>query len=314
MSHKLGTVVIGGGTGFIGSILWNQLMRKGYNIVVVSRRPGPYCITWGDLARDGLPNGTTAVVSLSGQNILDPARRWTPGFQQTVWASRVNTTSSLAQAIIDSKEKPEVFVSASGVGYYPPSPTAEYTEDSVGGKDDYFAKLCKEWEEAAKLPEDLGVRQVIVRIGVVLGRHGGMIERLYWPFFFGLGGPIGSGNQYFPWIHIDDIARLFVFAIQNNKVSGVLNGVAPDIVTNREFAKTFGRALWRPAVIPLPAFVVETMFGKERAVMMLQGQKVIPKRTQELGFMYKYPDIYSALKECSRLIYTPELMTKYRQP
>ncbi|XP_037085747.1 epimerase family protein SDR39U1-like isoform X2 [Pollicipes pollicipes] len=301
---RLGTVVLGGGSGFIGTSLSAQLRKRGYDVMVVSRKPGPYRMTWSELSEGGLPGNTTAVVSLSGQNVLDPLRRWTPGFKQNVWASRVNSTRSLADAIRAAPVKPQVFVSISGVGYYEPSETAEYTEESPGGDADFMARLCTEWEEAARL-DDPAVRTAIVRSGVVLGRHGGMIQQLFIPFYMGVGGPIGSGRQYFPWIHIDDIVGLFIFAIENPKVSGVLNGVAPQVVSNREFAAAFGRALWRPALVPLPAAAVRLAFGETRARMMVEGQRVLPRRPLQLGFEYQYPDIDSACREFAHLRYSP---------
>nr|CAG4650214.1 EOG090X07KR [Sida crystallina] len=308
MAHsQLGTVVVGGGTGFIGTALCNILRKTGYDVVVVSRVPGPYCVTWGELETTGLPRSTVAVVNLAGQNILDKKRSWTPGFQQTVRASRINTTLSLVKAIKEAEFKPKVFVSTSGVGYYPPSPVKEYTEESEGGSGDYFASLCTDWEAAAQIPAETGVRTVVIRSGVVLGRRGGMISELYHPFFFGLGGPVGNGQQYFPWIHIKDIARLFQFSIENDQVRGTLNGVAPHIITNKEFASAFGRSLWRPAVIPLPTFVFDKLFGPERAKMITQGQKVIPKRTLAYNFQYQYPDISSACDEFSVLAYVDDL-------
>ena len=140
----------------------------------------------------------------------------------------------------------------------------------------------------------------------MLGRRGGMIAELFWPFFCGLGGPVASGEQYLPWIHLHDIARLFLFAIENKPVEGVLNGVSPDLVTSKEFAKAFGSSLWRPALIPLPEFACNFLLGPERAKMLTQGQKVIPKRTLESGFKYEYPDIRSACKEFSHLMYTSD--------
>lgn len=272
MASPLGSVLIGGGTGFT------------------------------ELAESGLPVNTVAVVSLAGQNVLNPTRRWTPGFKQNVWASRVNTTRSLADAIIKAPFKPKVFISISGVGIYEPSQTTEYNEGSHGESFDFLSKLCQEWESAAKLPAHLGVRQVIVRSGVILGRNGGMIKQLFLPFYLGLGGPVGRGDQYMPWIHIHDVANLLLFAIENDSVHGVLNGVAPQIVTNRQFARAFGQALWRPALIPIPEFVLNVAFSEERAKIMTEGQKVIPKRTLEYGFHYKYPDINSACKEVAKLI------------
>ena len=178
----------GGGSGFIGTALCNILKRKGYEVVIVSRVPGPYCMTWGDLERSGLPHNTVAVVNLAGQNILDKSRGWTTGFQQTVRASRLITTHSLVQAIVRAESKPKVFVSTSGVGnplkvnlvfqnqllicfpccypgYYPPSPVKEYTEDSKEGSGDFFANLCNDWEASAQVPPETGVRTVVIRSG-----------------------------------------------------------------------------------------------------------------------------------------------------
>lgn len=137
--------------------------------------------------------------------------------------------------------------------------------------------------------------------GVVLGREGGMVKELFWPFFCGLGGPVGSGKQYFPWIHIHDLVGLMLFAIEKPHVNGILNAVAPQIITNRDFAKSFGAALWRPALLPLPVAVLNFMFSPERAKIMTEGQKVLPKRTQQLGFKYEYPTIEAACKEFARL-------------
>nr|CAD7609447.1 unnamed protein product [Timema genevievae] len=258
--------------------------------------PGPQRISWSDLAKFGLPQNVTAVVNLAGQNVLDVTKRWTPGFKQNVWASRINTTSSLAQAIIKAEQKPTVFVTISGVGIYKPSPDREYTEDSLIPEFDFLSKLCHEWERAARLPQNLGVRQVVIRSGVVLGKNGGMVKQLYIPFYLGLGGPVGSGKQHMPWIHIDDLTNLLLFAIEKKDVEGVLNGVAPEIVTNKEFSQAFGHALWRPALIPLPQFVVNTAFSEERAKIMTEGQRVVPKRTLSYGFHYMYPDIKTACK------------------
>ncbi|CAG0879498.1 unnamed protein product [Darwinula stevensoni] len=310
-------IMRGGGTGFIGSVLVKQLKRHGYDVIVVSRKRGPSQITWAllnaccdgylylphntDLATNGLPENCKAVVNLAGQNILDPQHRWTTEFKQAVWTSRIQTTESLVKAMVRANAKPEVFVSTSAIGFYPPSETVENTEDSPGGSEsDFLTKLCAAWEQAAMLPPEVNIRHVIIRSGIVLGRQGGIIQNLIWPFFLGLGGPVGSGKQYFPWIHIHDIASLFLHAIEKPNLSGILNGVAPQIITNGEFTKSLGQAMWRPAFIPVPEMVINLVFGEERGKIMTQGQKVIPKRTLESGFQYCYPDIKSACMECAR--------------
>ena len=286
----------------------------GARVFIVSRMPGPNHLTWvchvirwthiksviqqTDLANNGLPPDTTHVINVAGQNVLDPTRGWSEGFKQNVRSSRIKTTETLARAIEKAAKPPKSFTTISGVGYYPPSLTAEYTESSPGGSD-FFGKLCAEWEAAATLPSSVPTRIVTIRCGPVLARSGGIIKSLYMPFFFGAGGRIASGKQFFPWIHLTDLVRLFLFAAEEDHVTGVLNGVSPQIITNNEFTKALGSAMWRPTLIPMPEFVLIKMFGEERAIMMTQGQKVIPKRPLELGFHYQFQDIKEA---CSAVI------------
>ncbi|KAF3423449.1 hypothetical protein E2986_05875 [Frieseomelitta varia] len=269
----------------------------------ISRMPGPNRISWHDLECYGLPENTTAVINVAGQNILDPKQRWSEGFKQNVINSRVETTKSLAKAITCTKAN--AFVTISGVSYYKPN-NKEYTEESKCEKYDFLSvitsfqivsELCHEWEAAAQLPKDSNIRQTTIRSGVVLGKTGGMIKQIYLPFFFGLGGPIANGNQYMPWIHISDLVNLFLFSIENKTVHGILNGVAPQIITNKEFTNAFASVIRRPACIPVPRIFLNSIFSKERAKIMLEGQKVIPKRVKELGFQYQYVDINCACAE-----------------
>ncbi|XP_043287539.1 epimerase family protein SDR39U1 isoform X2 [Venturia canescens] len=256
-----------------------------------------------ELARNGLPKDTTAVINVAGQNILDPTRRWTTGFRQNVWNSRVETTKALSRAVTFTDAKK--FVNISGVAYYPPN-GKEYTEDDKCKPYDYLSELCHAWEAAAKLPDGCKTNQVTIRSGVVLGRTGGMIAQTIWPFFFGLGGPLGSGEQFMPWIHIEDLVYLFIWALRND-VGPVLNGVAPQLVRNKEFAKAFASAMWRPAIIPLPKFVLNLIFNEERAKIMTEGQKVLPKRVLESGFEFEYPDIKKACTQVAQLVYNNPL-------
>lgn len=186
-----------------------------------------------------------------------------------------------------------VFVNISGVSLYP-SDGKEYDESATGIGTDYMSRLCLEWEKAAT---GARCRTVRIRTGVVLGREGGMINNLYWPFFFGMGGPVGEGKQPLPWIHIDDLCRLIQFAVEQPQVEGVLNGTAPEIVTNLQFSKAFAKAMTRPALVPTPECVFDLVFGKERSVLLTTGPKVVPKRTLETGFKYNYPTIRQACQE-----------------
>ncbi|KAG8034727.1 hypothetical protein G9C98_007803 [Cotesia typhae] len=286
-------VVIGGGTGFIGRALAYSLRNEGYTVSVLSRNPsGPEYISW---------------------NILDPMKRWNEEFKNEVWNSRVRTTKILANAV---NKKPNIksFLTISGVAYYKPDDNKEYNEYDKCEPYDYlsvnvpicrilFAELTHAWEKAAELSPNSSCRQITIRSGVVLGRYGGMIQQVIMPFFLGLGGPIGSGKQIMPWIHISDLVDLFRFAIEEEKVKGILNGVAPQIITNREFSEAFGRAMWRPAFLPLPEFAVNLIFSSERARIMTDGQKVIPKRVLEYGFEYSFPKIDEACQQFADIAY-----------
>lgn len=227
---------LGGGSGFIGKHLSKHLKNQGYGVTIISRMPGPQRMSWHDLQKQGLPQETTAVVNLAGQNVLDMKQRWSEGFKQNVWNSRINTTHSLAKAIANAKNPPKVFVLLTGVGIYKPSDITEYNEESNLNEFDFFSKLCVEWEKSAKIPDSIPCRQVSIRSGVVLGHDGGMIKQLYLPFYFGLGGPVAPGNQYLPWIHIYDLTRLIIYCLQHNHIRGVLNGVAPHPITNEHFS------------------------------------------------------------------------------
>ncbi|KAK2104040.1 hypothetical protein P7K49_017896 [Saguinus oedipus] len=288
-------VLVGGGTGFIGTALTKLLNARGHEVTFVSRQRGPGRITWDELATSGLPS-CDAAINLAGENILNPLRRWNETFRKEVLSSRLETTQLLAKAITKAPQPPKVWVLVTGVAYYQPSLTAEYDEDSPGGDFDFFSNLVTKWEAAARLPGE-STRQVVVRSGVVLGRGGGAIGHMLLPFRLGLGGPIGSGQQFFPWIHIGDLAGILTYALEANHVHGVLNGVAPSSATNAEFAQTLGAALGRPAFIPLPSTVVQAVFGRERAIMLLEGQKVTPRRTLATGYQYSFPELGAALKE-----------------
>ncbi|NXC22475.1 D39U1 protein, partial [Corythaeola cristata] len=250
-----------------------------------------------ELSRSGLPL-CDAVVNLAGENVLNPLRRWGDAFSREVISSRVETTKTLAKAIADAEHPPRAWVLVTGVGYYRPSPTAEYTEDSPGGDFDFFSRLVSSWEAAALIPGS-PARGVVVRSGVVLGRGGGAISQMLWPFRLGLGGPLGSGLQPFPWIHIQDLAGIVCHALESESLQGILNGVSPSssATSNGTFAKELAAALGRPALLPVPAWAVRAVFGAERALMLLEGQKVVPKRTLESGYRFIFPDLSGALKD-----------------
>lgn len=294
-------VLLGGGSGFIGRHVQSLLRQKGHDVTLISRTRGPDRITWGDLKRKGLPENCGAVINLAGENLMNPIRRWNDAFKSDLTSSRIDLTRHVVEAIVSAKQRPKVWVSTSGVGYYPNSRTNIYTEEDEGGRGDFLSQLSFKWEKAAQLPPSVNdVRHVTIRVGLALGRDGGSLKNLYVPFSLGLGGRLGSGNQWFPWIHVDDVAGIFVHAVENEKVTGVLNAVAPNCVTNAEFTSTFAKSLCRPAMFPVPGFMLSLLYGSERASIILEGQHVLPKRTLDSGYRFLYPDLKSACKDFTR--------------
>ncbi|KAM9329588.1 epimerase family protein SDR39U1 [Gastrophryne carolinensis] len=291
---------IGGGSGFIGQVLSQLLRKKGHTVTIISRRPGEQRITWVDITEKGLPP-CDAVINLAGENILNPLRRWTEQFKKEVTASRIETTRTISQAIAQSPNPPHSWVLVTGVGYYPPSQTEQYTEDSPGGDADFLSRLVRDWEEAAQLPlveAKCATQLTKVRLGVVLGRSGGALPTMLWPFRFCLGGILGSGKQPFPWIHIDDLCQLLCHTVEQDRgVGGILNAVSPSAATdtNADFTQALSKALGRPALLFTPAFAVQLLLGNDRATMLLEGQRVIPQRTLQTGFSFQYPTLSSAL-------------------
>lgn len=311
-NESKGKVVVGGGAGFVGSEVCSLLRRKGYDVVIISRHKfDARVITWDDIRFQGIPERTVAVVNLAGQNMLEPLKRWNPAFKELIRESRIQTARCLKEAIINKHkagmEVPEVYVQITGVGIYPPGDNdVIYDEDSKVQESDggFMSRLVMDWEEAAKLPPEVATRNVFVRSGVVLGRNGGMIKQIFLPFFMGTGGRMGSGEQNMPWIHVKDVSGIIVHSIENKKVAGVLNGVTPQIITNQEFVNAFASALHRPALIPLPDFVWNLVFGEERAEVITKGVTVLPKRTvDDAEYKFRYPTIVEACQEFSHFFY-----------
>nr|ACO11611.1 UPF0105 protein C14orf124 homolog [Caligus rogercresseyi] len=293
-SRKL--VLVGGGTGFVGKELKEELSKRGYEVMNISRKSSKDSLTWDQIKTEGLPPSTAAVVNLAGQNVLDPLYRWNEDFKNLVYKSRIETTHILREAIQESSNKPDAFVQVTGVGYYSPHVSDVQSEDSPGGTHDFLAKLVKDWEAAGDTDV---VRRVSLRSGVVLGRSGGMIAQIIYQFYFGLGGVMGSGDQPFPWIHVGDLTSLILHAIEDKDLKGPVNAVSPTITTNKEFVSAFSSALCRPAFIPVPEFVWNTVFGQERADMITKGPKVTSIKLD--NFRFKYPTISDACKEFARL-------------
>lgn len=278
-------VAITGASGFIGRQVSHSLRERGHTTRGISLRTRPRP---EDLA------GCDAVVHLAGEPV---AQRWTPAAKKRIFESRVEGTRGLVTALreLGPARAPNVLVSASAVGYYGSCGDAILTEQSPAGVDT-LAQVCVAWEREAMEAENLGVRVVRLRIGMVLGRGGGALERLLLPFRLGLGGRVGPGTQWVSWIHADDLSDLVHFVLRESTLRGVLNAVSPHPVTNAEFTRALGHAVHRPAWIPVPAFAVKLLLG-EMAEVLLASQRVIPEATARAGFEFQHPDLSAALLE-----------------
>jgi uncharacterized protein (TIGR01777 family) len=272
-------VAITGASGFIGTRLVRRL--EGHRVRTISRRAG-------NMAE--AVDGADAVVNLAGEPI---AQRWNHEVKRRIRESRIATTRGVVEAIEAAKKRPSVLVSASAIGYYGSRGDEVLTEQSTPGSG-FVSQLCIEWEREAQEAARLGVRVVPLRIGIVLGPGGGMLKSLLPPFKAGLGGRLGSGNHWMPWIHIDDLVDMIAFAIDDAQLNRPLNGVAPEPVRNSAFIRSLAHAVHRPAVFPVPAFALRMLFG-EMADLMLASQRVVPEAAKQAGFRFQHPDLDETL-------------------
>ena len=301
-------VAIAGATGFVGSRLVEKLQAAGHQVVVLSRDaararrvfpasayPNLEVVAYtpaesGDWQKSIA--GCDAVVNLAGVPIAE--ERWTQARQQAILDSRRLTTAKLVEAIVNANPRPSVFVSGSAIGYYGTSETAEFDETSPAGND-FLAAVCKDWEAAAQPAKNAGTRLAILRLGIVLGM-GGALGKMLPAFKLFAGGPLGTGKQWFSWVHREDVVDLILYALQNSQVQGVLNATAPNPVRMNELCQTLGEVLKRPSWLPVPSFALELLLG-DGAKVVLEGQKVLPKQTLASGFQYQYPTLKLALEE-----------------
>lgn len=297
------TVAITGATGLVGSRLVAKLSSQGHTVRILTRNVSS--------ARSKLPygrleffapeewasafDGTTGVVNLAGEPI---ATRWSASHKAEIKRSRIATTQTVAEAInaLPAERRPGVLVSTSAVGYYGVSDNETFSENSSSGSD-FLSEVCREWEavaDSAKVD-----RKVIVRFGIVLAKEGGALAKMLPVFNVFAGGPLGSGRQWFSWIHRDDLVALIMEALQNPDYSGVYNGTAPNPVRMSELCSQLGSVLGRPSWLPVPDFALQTLLG-EGAGVVLDGQRVLPTRVQEAGFKFKFPEVAAALKDVAR--------------
>ncbi len=295
-------IIFAGGTGFIGSALTQALVDRGDELILLSRSSSKksdskvricrWDPSFGGGAWEKELDGADAVINLAGEPIT---QRWTPAKKTSLCESRVQSVRAVIRAISKAKRRPRVLLNASAVGYYGSRGDEILDENSKPGFG-FLPELCRQWEDEVVKAELLGIRAIRIRIGIVLGKGGGALQKMLPPFRLGIGGPLGSGKQWMSWIHQKDIVRLILFLLDRAEASGPFNAVSPDPSRMTDFAKTLGAVLRRPAIFPVPAFVLKILLG-EMSEMLLTGQRVLPQRAAQSGFSFQFPTLKLALED-----------------
>jgi hypothetical protein len=290
-------ILITGASGLLGTALQKSFNEKGYEMLLAGRGKPKNAneIEWDVEAGFAEPEkleGIEAVIHLAGEPV---SGRWTDEKKRKIHDSRVLGTRSVVEALSGLQAKPKVFVSASGIGYYGDRGDDVMTEMSGPG-DTFLAKVCRDWEAEARRAEDVGIRTVLVRTGIVLSKHGGALAEMLTPFKFGVGGVVGSGKQWMSWLALDDIIAIYNHVLEDESMRGAFNATSPNPVTNEEFTKALGSVLYRPTILPLPEFAVNLIFGEMGDALLLDSTRAVPKRLEEAGFEFKFTDLTTALK------------------
>ena len=296
-------IVLSGGTGFIGKALLRELTKAGHHVALLTRNPDavkrlasdvvtvmPWDAqsagTWIDAV-----DGADGVINLAGEPVV--GKRWSEEQKSLILNSRVEATKVLTSAIGQVKKKPVTLINASAVGYYGDVESGDVTESYPRGKG-FLGDTCELWEEAARAAERFGARVVCLRIGIVLEKEGGALSKMIPPFQFFAGGPLGSGRQWLPWIHRDDVVGAILFALEHPELKGPVNTVSPNPVPMKEFCASLGKAMHRPSWAPVPAFVLRILLGEQSGVL-LTGVRALPKKLEEAGYPFRYPTLDAAL-------------------
>ena len=290
-------VLITGASGLIGTALQRSFAVKGCEMLLAGRGEPKSANEIQFEAETGFGeperlDGIDVAINLAGEPI---SGRWTDEKKRKIRDSRVYGARSVVEALSQLKSKPKVLVSASGIGYYGDRGDDVMTEMSGAG-DTFLANVCRDWEAEARRAEDLGIRTVLLRTGVVLSKDGGALAEMLTPFKFGVGGIIGSGKQWMSWIALEDIVSVYERAVEDETMRGAFNACSPDPVTNERFTKVMGSVLYRPTILPLPEFAVNFLFGEMGDALLLDSTRATPKRLQDIGFEFKFTDLESALK------------------
>ncbi|MBD0371230.1 MAG: TIGR01777 family protein [Pyrinomonadaceae bacterium] len=292
-------ILVSGASGLVGNAVVGRLSSRGAHVLRLVRKPSPDQsseILWNPqkgIEAAGKLEGLDAVIHLAGEPIAEG--RWTEDKKRRIRESRVVGTKILAEALAGLERKPSAFLSASAIGYYGSRGSEILTEESRPG-DDFLAEVCREWEEATTPAARAGIRTVQMRFGIILSSKGGALTKMLMPFKLGIGGRLGSGEQYMSWIAIDDVVGVVEHLLDTDSLSGPVNTVAPSPVTNREFTKALGDVLSRPTIFPVPKFAMRLAFGEMADVALLASQRVEPARLKASGYVFKYPELKEALR------------------
>jgi uncharacterized protein (TIGR01777 family) len=298
-------VVVAGGSGFIGRKLISGLLQEHHEVTLISRTPektgnffpGVQVRFWdakNETALTGILDGADAVINLTGESLA--SKRWTQIQKERILGSRIESTQAIIGAIKHSQRKPLVLLNASAVGYYGNVPEGEVTESAPQGTG-FLADVCSLWEAEALKVQEFGVRVVLLRTGIVLDKQGGALQNILRPFRFFIGGPLGSGRQWFPWIHLQDEVSAILFAMEHEHITGSLNLAAPESVRMTDFCRILGRILHRPSWMHTPSWILKLVLGEMAEPLLLHGQKMISQKLIDAGFKFRFPKLEDALKD-----------------
>jgi uncharacterized protein (TIGR01777 family) len=301
-------VIIAGGSGLIGRRLIDKLLQMHHDVTLLSRTPertkkyfsAVRVEFWDAKTRNGLTSvfeGADAIINLTGESIA--AKRWSSMQKQKILSSRIDSTRAIVNAIEQTRHRPSVLLNASAAGYYGSVPEGEVTEAYPKGKG-FLPDVCEQWEIEAQKAQEFGIRVVLLRTGIVLDKHEGALHKLLLPFRMFIGGPIGDGRQWFPWIHLQDEVNAILHAMEHEQINGPVNLAAPQSMRMIEFCSALGEVLRRPSWLPIPEFALRLMLGEMVEPLLFHGQKIIPKKLLEAGFKFRYPNLENALQDILR--------------